>query len=79
MSVFSYDEVQRERLTILLNGIIRELAWQDDIIMHSNTELKNKIDYKEVSEIIIDKLYSLEDEDFIKFKKKLIDLIYDIV
>lgn len=77
MNDFTYDEVQRERLVALFGSVIQELAWQDEIAMYCDKELKRKCNYKETAELFIDKLNCMENEEFSEFKKKLIELIYD--
>lgn len=78
MNNYTYDEIQRERLTILLEGIIRELAWQDNLVVYTGKNFKQRCDHNETSDFFTDRLSGMEDEEFIEFKKKLIELIYSV-
>lgn len=79
MNGFTYDEVARERLTILLEGVIRELAWQDEIkTFYKKDKMLCECSYKETAELFTDRIYGMDDKEFAEFKNKLIELIYDI-
>ena len=78
MSYFNFEDIKRERLIAILTGLIHELAFNDDIQMFEDIELLTKVDYKETANIFIDKLSSLDDEDFKKFRDKLVNLITDL-
>lgn len=78
MNNYTYDEIQRERLTILLEGIIRELAWQDNLVIYTGKNFKIKCDHNETSDFFIDRLSGMDDESFKELKKKLLELICNI-
>ncbi len=75
----TYEEVKREVLQGLLNGVIFEMALRNDITMFVDKEKTEIIDYKNTAEYIIDAMNQAEDEDFEKFKNKLIELFYDML
>lgn len=75
---WSYEDVTREILQGLLNGVILELAFRDDIVMHKDIEKTKRMNYREVAGILTDMMNGADDEQFKKFKNKLVDLIYDI-
>lgn len=75
---YTYDEIQRERLTVLLEGIIRELAWQDDLVVYTGENFKKRCDHNETSDFFIDRLNGLDDQNFIELKKELLGIICNI-
>lgn len=76
---YTYEDIKRERLISLLSGLILELSWQDDIKMFKDTTLNEVVSYKDVTEIFIDKLSCLDDERFDEFKKKIVELLCEIL
>lgn len=78
MDKFNYEDIKRERLTAILSGLIYELAFNDYIQMFEDKELLIRTDYREATDIFIDKLSSLDDEDFKKFRDKLVNLITEL-
>lgn len=75
----TYEETKREVLQGLLNGVIYELSFRDDIKMWEDREMTKRIDYKEAAAFLIDGIAGADDEDFEKFKNKLIELFYDML
>lgn len=75
---WKYEDVKREILQSLLNGVILELAFRGDIVIYENEEQTKKRDYKEVAAILADRISGANDEQFKGFKANLIDAIYDI-
>ena len=40
---YTFDELKRERLSGIINGLILELAWQDKIVFYKLPDKKNTI------------------------------------
>lgn len=76
---YSYEEVKRERLMATLSGLVHELAFYDDLKLYESKNLETQVDYKETTATVIDALSCLEDEEFTEFKKKLVELFYEIL
>ena len=79
---YTYEELQRERLTGIItgiiNGLILELTWQDKIKCYKGTDMKIPISHYESTDMFIDKLGGMDDEDYKKFIDKLTDTIIDM-
>lgn len=75
---YTYEELQRERLTGIINGLILELTWQDKIKCYKGTDMKIPTSHYESTDMFIDKLGGMDDEDYKKFIDKLTDTIIDM-
>ena len=71
---YTYKDLERSKITSLLSGLIRELAWQDKIYL-TDIKTKQKVDYNETTEILIDRIECMEDEEYEKFISKMIEVL----
>ncbi len=71
---YTYKDLERSKITSLLSGLIRELAWQDKIYL-TDIKTKQKVDYNETTEILIDRIERMEDEEYEKFISKMIEVL----
>lgn len=71
---YTYKDLERSKVTSLLSGLIRELAWQDKIYL-TDIKTKQKVDYNETTEILIDRIERMEDEEYEKFISKMIEVL----
>lgn len=72
---YTYKDLERGRITSLLGGLIRELAWQDKMYL-IDTETKEKTDYNETTDLLINRIECMEDEDYEVFISKLTEILY---
>lgn len=72
---YTYKDLERGRITSLLGGLIRELAWQDKMYL-IDTETKEKTDYNETTDLLINRIECMEDEDYEVFISKLTEVLY---
>lgn len=71
---YTYKDLERSKITSLLSGLIGELAWQDKIYL-TDIKTKQKVDYNETTEILIDRIERMEDEEYEKFISKMIEVL----
>lgn len=72
---YTYKDLERGRITSLLGGLIRELAWQDKMYL-IDTETKEKTNYNETTDLLINRIECMEDEDYEVFISKLTEVLY---
>ena len=72
---YTYKDLERGRITSLLGGLIRELTWQDKMYL-IDVETKQKTDYNETTDILIDKIECMEDGEYEEFINKLTEVLY---
>ena len=73
-----FEVMKRHRLESTLLGVISELAFYDEVVHYVDIKTRKKYHNLLVEDYYRDRLNSMGDEGFIEFKKKLVDLIYDI-
>lgn len=73
-----FESMKRYRLESTLLGVISELAFYNDVVHYVDIKTREKYHNLLVEDYYRDRLNSMEDEEFIEFKKKLVDLIYSI-
>lgn len=75
---YTFDELKRERLSGIINGLILELAWQDKIVFYKLPDRKIPLVHHGSADVLINRLAELDDEDYKKFIDKLTDTIIDM-
>lgn len=68
---YTYDELKRERMTVLIDNLIREMAQQDKIAFFKNIETQEKHNHNDSAEILTNAIAELDDEKYEKFIIKL--------
>lgn len=71
---YTYEDLQRAKIEVLVSSLLKELAWQDKLVLYEVTGGK-KISDSETISIFEDKLCCMEDEDYNKFIDKLLDVL----
>lgn len=75
---YTYEELKRERMTVLIENLIREMAKQDNLGFFKYIKTQKLCSSEESTEILMDVLYGLDDENYKKFIDKLTDVIIDM-
>lgn len=75
---YTFEELKRERMTVSIGNLIREMAWQDKIVFFKNIETQEKYNHNESAEILTNAIAELDDEKYEKFITKLSYVLSDM-
>lgn len=71
---YTYEDLQRAKIEVLVGGLLKELAWQDKLVLYE-VEGGKKISDSETISIFENRMCGMEDEDYNKFIDKLLDVL----
>lgn len=75
---YTFEELKRERMTVLIDNLVREMAWQDKIVFFKNIETQEKHNHNDSAEILTNAISDLDDGDYEKFLIKLAQALLDV-
>lgn len=71
---YTYEDLQRAKIEVLVSSLLKELAWQDKLVLYEVAGGK-KISDSETISTFEDRMCCMEDEDYNKFIDKLLDVL----